>query len=67
MQGRGLIPEKLQEVIGNYLYTERTPLRDEVVDLMKEKPKIRERKTVVERVIEKILNFVNTFIDGIGG
>jgi len=66
-RAEGLIPEKLQEVIGNYLYTERTPLRDEVVDLMKEKPKIRERKTVVERVIEKILNFVNTFIDGISG
>lgn len=63
----GLIPEKLHEVIGDYLYTERTPIRDDVVALMKEKPKIRERKTVVERVIEKILNFVNTFIDGVGG
>ena len=61
----GLIPEKLQDVIENYLYTERTPIRDDVVALMKEKPKIRERKTVVERVIEKVMNFVNTFIDGI--
>lgn len=63
----GLIPEKLHGVIGDYLYTERTPIRDDVVALMKEKPKIRERKSVVERVIEKILNFVNTFIDGISG
>lgn len=63
----GLTPEKLEKVIGDYIYTERTPMRDEIVELLIEKPKLLERKKVVSRVIEKIMNFVNTFIDGIAG
>lgn len=63
----GLTPEKLEKVIGDYIYTERTPMRDEVVELLIEKPKLLERKKVVSRVIEKIMLFVNTFIDGIAG
>lgn len=63
----GLTPEKLEKVIGDYIYTERTPMRDEVVELLIEKPKLLERKRVVSRVIEKIMLFVNTFIDGIAG
>jgi type I restriction enzyme R subunit len=63
----GLTPEKLEKVIGDYIYTERTPMRDEVVELLIEKPKLLARKKVVARVIEKIMDFVNTFIDGISG
>lgn len=63
----GVEADKLQEVIGNYIYTERTPVRDDIVAILKEKPKIRERKTIAERIINKIKDFVETFIDGIGG
>jgi type I restriction enzyme R subunit len=63
----GVEADKLQEVIGNYIYTERTPIRDEIVAILKVKPKIRERKTIAERIISKIKDFVETFIDGIGG
>ncbi len=63
----GLMPDKLQEVIGNYLYTERKPNRDDVLQILKEKPKMLEKKSIVERVTAKILNFVTTFIDGIEG
>jgi type I restriction enzyme R subunit len=63
----GLIPDKLEEVIGNYIYTERKPIRDDIIGVLEEKPKLLERKKVVERVIEKIMKFVNTFIDGISG
>jgi type I restriction enzyme R subunit len=56
--------EKLQEIIGNYLFTERTPLPDEIVEMLVVKPKILERKTIVERVTDKILDFVETYITG---
>lgn len=59
--------EKLQEIIGNYLFTERTPLPDEIVEMLATKPKILERKTIVERVTNKILNFVETYITGMSG
>jgi len=57
--------EKLQEVIGNYLFTEKAPLRDEIIGMLNEKPSLKERKSIAERVTEKIIGFVETFISGI--
>ncbi|MDN6342073.1 MAG: type I restriction endonuclease subunit R [Lactococcus lactis] len=57
--------EKLQEVIGNYLFTEKKPLRDEIIGMLKERPSLKYRKTIAERVTEKIVGFVDTFISGI--
>lgn len=56
--------EQLQEIIGNYLFTERTPLPDEIVEMLEVKPKILERKYIVERVTGKILDFIETYITG---
>ena len=61
----GLDIEKLQNVIGNYLFTEKVPLRDEIIEIMNQRPSLKERKTVAERVTDKILGFVETFISGI--
>lgn len=57
--------EKLQEVIGTYLFTEKKPLRDDIISLMKVRPSLKERATVAIRVTDKILRFVETFISGI--
>ncbi|MBK6930016.1 MAG: type I restriction endonuclease subunit R [Saprospirales bacterium] len=59
-----LKPELLEEIIKNYLFTERAPLRDDVVNIMETKPKLLERKTVAERVIGKIQAFVEAFYEG---
>lgn len=56
--------EKLQDVIGNYMFTEKKPLRDDIIAMMNERPNLKERKTVAERVTEKVLGFVETFING---
>ncbi|MHB1178793.1 MAG: type I restriction endonuclease subunit R [Daejeonella sp.] len=60
-----LKPAELQTVIENYLYSEREPLRDEIVNTFQEKPKLLERKTKLERVLAKIVTYVNTFFDGV--
>jgi type I restriction enzyme, R subunit len=57
---------KLELVLANYLFTEREPLRDDIVNLLSEKPKLLERKTTVERVIIKIKEFIETFVSGMG-
>jgi type I restriction enzyme R subunit len=57
--------EKLQEVIGNYLFTEKAPMRDEIIGMLNKKPSLKERKPIAERVTEKIIGFVETFISGI--
>jgi len=57
--------EKLEKVIGTYLFTEKKPMRDDVIAMMNKRPTLKERKTVAERVTDKILGFVETFINGI--
>ncbi|HET9569792.1 MAG TPA: type I restriction endonuclease subunit R [Bacteroidales bacterium] len=59
---------RVEKVIADYLFSEREPLRDEVLDLIEgEKPTVLLRKTVGERILAKIRGFVETFISGIGG
>lgn len=58
--------KKLVNVISNYLFTEKTPLRDEVINIMNKRPSLRERASASERIITKIKSFVETFIDGMG-
>jgi type I restriction enzyme R subunit len=39
-------------------------LRDDIIAMMNKRPNLKERKTVAERVTEKVLGFVETFING---
>lgn len=59
--------ERLEEVIGDYLFTEKKPLRDNVIDMMHERPKLKERATTAERITHKIFSFVETFVNGVSG
>jgi type I restriction enzyme R subunit len=43
-------------------------MRDEILDLIEgEKPTILQRKKLGDRILSKIVGFVDTFINGIGG
>ncbi len=64
-QDENLDPIKLQDVISDFLFTEKQPLRDDIIGMMKTRPSLKERKTKAERITEKIMSFVETFIDGI--
>jgi type I restriction enzyme R subunit len=60
-----LNPERAQSLIEDYLYAEREPLRDEILDLLEgDKPSVLERKKTGDRILKKILGFVETFING---
>ncbi len=61
----GLDQEGLKKVIGDYLFTEKAPMRDDVIGIMQKRPGLKERRTVSERIISKIKDFVLTFIDGV--
>jgi len=68
IQEENLSPEKTEKLIENYLFSEQEPLRDEVLDLIQgEKPTILERKKTGDRILDKIVNFVKTFVNGITG
>jgi len=61
----GIKQEGLEQVIGAYLFTEKTPMRDDVIGIMEKRPALRERRSVADRIIDKIKSFVETFIDGV--
>jgi len=62
-----LAPEKFLKIVDSYIFTGRKPLRDDVVIILNEKPKLLERKKIVERVVDRMVEFVDTFIDGMVG
>ncbi len=60
-----LSSERTQKLIENYLYAEREPLRDEILNLIEgTKPSVLKRKTIGDRILQKVVNFVETFING---
>ena len=61
-----LQPQKLQEVIDNYLFTHRIPMRDALIGTLETKPKLLQRKGIAERLLERVVSFVERFVDNLG-
>ena len=58
--------EKLEKVIDRYIYTGNEPLPDpDIIDLLTVKPKLKDRKPTRERVLTKVIDYVDTFIKGV--
>jgi type I restriction enzyme R subunit len=68
VKDENLSADKTEKIIEDYLFAEREPLRDEVLELIEgNKPMVLERKKVGDRILSKILDFVDTFINGMTG
>lgn len=59
----GLKREAVSEIINEYHFTQREPLRETIVSALKEKPKILQRKAIIERVKQKLIEIIGTFDD----
>jgi len=63
-----LSADRTEKLIEDYLFAERPPLRDEVLELIDgEKPSLLQRKKFGERILKRIMDFVETFINGMAG
>ncbi|MDD4944924.1 MAG: type I restriction endonuclease subunit R, partial [Rhodoferax sp.] len=58
--------KEVRKVVDKYIYEQRIPLKDEIVNTLKVKPKLLERQKVIPRVLDKIVNFVEKFYDDLG-
>lgn len=68
VEEENLAADKAEKLIEEYLFAEREPLRDEVLALIEgEQPSVLQRKKVGDRILSKIVKFVDTFINGITG
>jgi type I restriction enzyme R subunit len=60
-----LSDERTQKVIENYLFSEREPMIDDILGLIEgQQPSVLKRRTVGERILDKLMGFINTFING---
>jgi len=62
-----LSAERTENLIEDYLFEERDPMRDEVLALIEgEPPTLLERKKIGDRILNKLMAFVETFINNMG-
>jgi type I restriction enzyme R subunit len=54
---------KLQKLTEDYIFTQRTPSKQEVVDVLEDQPSIMQRATIGDVILSKFMNFVNTFFN----
>lgn len=52
---------RFAKLINDYLYTEKMPLKEEIAETLNYKPKLLERKNVIERIKNKLVEFINIF------
>ncbi|PHO02221.1 hypothetical protein CSC82_16820 [Rhodobacteraceae bacterium 4F10] len=65
-EAENLDADAFKTMIEQYHFTGKKPLQGEIVGALKDKPKILERKSIVQRIGEKLLQFVSTFDEGLG-
>lgn len=53
--------EAFQELIGEYIYTQKTPLGDDIVALLPEAPSVLKRQSIVDRIKGAIVDIVDVF------
>ena len=58
---------KFQETINQFLFTSKTPKLSEALQLLEVKPKLTERNNIGKRIIQKVQDFVEIFIEGVEG
>ncbi|WP_105436305.1 type I restriction endonuclease subunit R [Neorhizobium tomejilense] len=62
----GLKTDALMTMIESYRFTGKEPLSETIVEALNEKPRILERKSVVQRVTDRLMTLIRVFDDDIG-
>jgi type I restriction enzyme R subunit len=60
-------PAQFEKLLQNYVFANRLPRDQEIVESLSFKPKILERKSILERIGDKIQAFIHTYVEGMGG
>jgi type I restriction enzyme R subunit len=59
----GLKADKLDDVLQEYLFSNRQPLRNKVVEMLEVQPKLMERRTIVDRILSKLSSYIEVFVN----
>ena len=65
-EDENLDSKKIEAIIEEHLFANQVPaMRDKVMKSMLKKESLLVRKKTIPRLIDKIMDFINTFIDGV--
>jgi len=53
--------EKFEKLLSDYIYSEKMPLKEEIAETLNYKPELLKRKTVIERIKDKMKEFIEMF------
>ena len=57
--------DKVEDIINDFLFTGRMATEDEVIEALERQPSVLQRESISNRIIEKIKDFIKTFINGV--
>ena len=63
-ESEGLDVAKFEQTVAKYLYDGINPLNDDIANALLEKPKLLERRKLIPRILDKMMEYVNTYISG---
>ena len=66
VEEENLDKDKLEKVIGDYMFTEKEPLRDDLIDMLHKRHSLKERSSTSKRLKNRIVDFVETYNTGVG-
>jgi type I restriction enzyme R subunit len=55
--------DKLKKLTEDYIFTQRTPSKQEVVDILENQPSIMQRSSIGDLILSKFMNFIDTFFN----
>ncbi len=58
-----LVESEVKAVVETYLYDQRKPLADDIAKTLQSKPKLLERKKIIPRVLDKIMEHIEKFYE----
>jgi type I restriction enzyme R subunit len=62
-----IAPDNLEKIIHEYEFANKFPRKNVIKSALTYQPKVIESKTIVERIAIKIRDFLDTYIEGMGG
>ena len=63
VQQENLNADKLKKLTEDYLFTQRTPKKEEVLSVLENQPSIMQRASIGDIILNKFMNFINTFFN----
>jgi len=57
--------KEVRKLVDKYIYEQKLPLKDDIAQTLKFKPKLLEKKRIIPRVLDKIVSFVEVFYDDV--